>query len=281
MIDPSLFQNTYYLLLFFLGLSIGSFLNVVIDRLPAGRSILGRSESDCCHRRLGFLDLIPLLSFLLSSGRCRHCGAKISLYYPLVELLTAFLTVVVGVNFCGSSVSIVPVQGWSAFGGNCHLSLVTLVNVYFLIVYFFTDLKSGLVSVPVVILNLIFILVFDLFFYFSGQLNSDYLILTSISALAASFFILFLIWITKGRGMGVGDVLLIFIFSLMTGFPNSLVMVFLSFVIGGIFSSLLLLVRLKKLGQTIPFGPFLSMATLITLFFGNWLLDFYRNLILK
>lgn len=260
----------YFTILFLLGLSIGSFLNVVIDRLPNGKNLLGRSQADCCSRTLSVLDLIPVLSFILSFGKCRHCHKKLSFYYPMVELLTAILTLIAFSNF--------PLP----------YSIFYAVNFYFLIVFFFTDLKYGLVPVSVFLFNLIFVLSFQIYLLLIGQLStfsagggsafSGNFQLSIISALAASLFFVFLILITKGRGMGFGDVLLVFLFSLMLGFPKSVVMVFLSFILGGIFSSILLVTKKKHFGQTLPFGPFLAAGTLAALFFGEMFIKKYLTL---
>lgn len=249
--------------LFLLGLSVGSFLNVVIDRLPAGRNLWGRSKADCCGKTLGFYDLIPLLSFLTASGKCRACHQPVSFYYPLIEALTAFLTLAAFFYF--------PLP----------YSLFHLVNFYFLIVYFFMDLKYGLVSLPIVLVNLLFVFSFQIYFLSVGQLPVISLQLSVISAFGASLFFLLLILLTRGRGMGAGDVFLVFIFSLTIGFPQSLLMVFLSFVLGGLVSATLLLTGQKKFGQSLPFGPFMVSATLLTIFWGKNLLDLYLKMVLK
>ena len=254
----------FYFFIFVGGLCFGSFLNVLIDRLPQERALTGRSRSDCCQKTLGVLDLIPVLSFILSRGRCRHCGAEISFYYPTVELMTGLVTLIVF---------------WSLppwFQAMYHL-----LFFYSLIVFFFIDLKYGLVPVSIFLFDLILIILYLTLSYFGKDLTSYSLILNSLSAMAGSLFILFLIALTRGRGMGFGDVLLVFVFSLFLGFPKSLVMIFLSFIIGGLFSIFLLIFGFKKVGQAIPFGPFLVLANWLSFYYGNYLLDFYLRAVLK
>lgn len=259
-----MFSLIVYLLLFVLGLCVGSFLNVVIDRLPAGRSLLGRSKSDCCGRELSAADLIPLLSFLSSRGRCRHCQAKISVSYPLVEVTTALLTVLTFFYF--------PLP---------H-SIFYAINIYFLIVYFLMDLKYGLVSTAVIIAHLIF-LAFSYFLFLNFHLTTyDLLLVNSAAAGLAALFFVFLILVTRGRGMGEGDVFLVFVSSLLLlDWQKVILMTFLSFVLGGLVSGVLLIAGWKKFGQTLPFGPFMALATLLTIFWGRDLLDLYFKMLLK
>ena len=252
-----------YFLLLITGLCVGSFLNVIIDRLPNGRGLGGRSKADCCGVTLGVADLFPVLTFFLQSGKCRHCGKKISFYYPLVELTSAILTAVTFFYF------------------PFPFNLFYLVNFYFLIIFFFTDLKYGLVPVSVFLAGLCYVSVFEFYLFLSGFLTSDFLLLNWAGALGAALFFVFLILITKGKGMGFGDVLLVFLFSLMVGFPASISMVFLSFILGGFVSSLLLIFKKKHFGQTLPFGPFLSLASGISLIFGKDLVNWYLQIVLK
>src|SRR3990167_2998470 len=107
-------------IIFILGASIGSFLNVLIDRLPQGKSILGRSQCDFCQKKLKWFDLIPIFSFIFLTGRCRYCHKKLSWQYPVVEALT-------GLAFVFSDFAV-----WGIIA--C------------LIVIFFSDLKYHLIS---------------------------------------------------------------------------------------------------------------------------------------
>lgn len=255
-----LVNSTLFLIL---GVCVGSFLNVVIDRIPAGKGLGGRSKADCCGRTLGVLDLVPVLSFLLGRGRCRYCGRKISFYYPLVEALTGILTVLAFLYF--------PLP----------YSVFYAVNFYFLIIFFFTDLKYGVVLVSIFLFNLIFLILSYAYLHFAHLLNPYFLLLTSVTAFGAALFIILLILITRGRGMGVGDVLLAFLFSLMVGFPASFVMIFLSFIFGGFLSAVLLILRRKRFGQTVPFGPFLAGAAVFSIFYGRTVFDWYLSTIQK
>ncbi|MCL5004069.1 MAG: prepilin peptidase [Patescibacteria group bacterium] len=252
---------TYCLVLAF-GACVGSFLNVVIDRFPAGQSILGRSRSDCCARTLGVWDLIPILSFMFSRGRCRYCNHHLSFYYPLVEASAAILTLIFYLIF--------PLPHFVFYA----------VNGYFLIIYFFMDLKYGLVSSAVFSLNIFFTVSCLLYLLYRRELSLAQMELTAVSGFILALFFLFLILMTRGRGMGLGDILLVLALSLFLGFPLSLVMIFLSFFLGGLASIFLLLLGKKKIGQTVPFGPFLTLSSLLALFWGNVLINFYLRYLL-
>lgn len=252
-----------YVLEFFVGLCIGSFLNVVIDRLPNGRGLGGRSMADCCRKTLGIADLVPVLSYIFHTGHCRHCGKEVSFYYPLVELTSALLTVAVFYYF------------------PFPFNLFYLVSFYFLIVFFFTDLKYGLVPVSVFLVGFCFVSIFEVYLFLSGFLTSHFLLLNWAGALGAALFIIFLILITRSRGMGFGDALLAFLFSLIAGFPYSILTIFLSFIFGGVFSVFLLLFKMKHFGQSLPFGPFMVLATFTSVFYGRQIIDWYFALVLR
>jgi len=248
---------------FVLGLCLGSFLNVLIDRLPKGEQVIGgRSYCDHCYKKLGFFDLIPLLSFLFLKGKCRYCGKKISFYYPLVELITGlcFLFIL--------TISLEPLI----------VKCLLLTVICCLIVIFFTDLKYGIIpdepvvagvlaSVPLVLSASINNSAIPLFRY-SGFQNLMTGTLTS-----ASFFLLFLI--TRGRGMGLGDVKLAFLMGFLLGWPKIIVAIYLSFLTGALVGVILILIKKKKFGQTIPFGPFLVLGTLIAQFWGEQIMAWW------
>src|SRR3989344_1536255 len=152
--------NVELALIFILGLTVGSFLNVLIDRLPNDKSILGRSYCDHCKKTLSWKDLIPVVSFVILRGKCRYCHTRLSYQYPLVELLTGFLFILTyqfaTLNF-----------QFSIF--NFQLIYYLLI-VSCLIVVFFTDLKYGIIPdkiiFPASIITFVFIV-----------LNTKYLIL--------------------------------------------------------------------------------------------------------
>ncbi|OGH09982.1 MAG: hypothetical protein A2152_03450 [Candidatus Levybacteria bacterium RBG_16_35_6] len=241
-----------------LGLFVGSFLNLVIDRLPKSRTITeGRSKCDFCDKELKWFELIPLLSFIIQKRRCRYCHKKLSFYYPLIELTTGILF--------GLSYLLV---------FTFPLALIfSLIIVSFLIIIFFTDLKYGIIPDQIILVGSIVTL-----FYLI--LNNGNLVINNLlSGLIAFLFFLILIIITKGKGMGMGDAKFVFMIGVLLGPHKTIISIYLAFLTGATISIILILLGIKKIKKdTIPFGPFLAGCTLLTYFFGNNILAFLLNI---
>jgi len=249
--------------LFLLGLCIGSFLNVVIDRLPQGKSIIrGRSYCDFCRHTLAWYDLIPILSFIVLGRKCHYCQKSISWYYPIVELTT-------GISFIFTYYSIIRIIEFNILLPALiyHLSIISG-----LIVIFFTDLKYRIIPDQVVL----FLIILILLYLFINQTNIQSYLL---SGLIMSAFLLILFLITRGRGMGLGDVKFAFLMGLILGFPSIIIAFYLSFLTGAAFSLILVIVGKKKMKATIPFGPFLVTATVVSLFYGQSLWRLFKGIL--
>lgn len=242
-------------IIFILGVSVGSFLNVLIDRLPREESFLiGRSYCESCKTRLRWYDLIPIFSFVILKAKCRYCRYRISYYYPVVELTTGFLFVAVLFLIGGFSIN--------------FITIINLIYYLFimsgLIVIFFTDLKYGIIPDKIVFPSIIVSIVYVFIIH-----NSLFLI-HFLSALGSFLFFLLIFLATRGRGMGFGDVKLAFLIGLILGFPKIVVALYVAFLTGALVSIILILGKKKKFkGSTIPFGPFLAIGTLAALFWGN------------
>ncbi len=235
-----------------LGLVVGSFLNVVIDRLPEGQSIVSPpSHCDQCKRPLTALELIPVFSFLFLRGRCRTCQAKIPLRSLIVELITGALFLLT----------------WLRFGQSWETGLYTLYGVL-LIVIGSIDLEHqkvlNILIYPAIGLSLIMIPV----------IHSGTPWMTLLGGLVG-FGVLFLIAVIAPGAMGMGDVKLILFLGMISGFPEIVITLFLAFVSGGLISGILL--ARKKIGKkdSIAFGPFLAFAGMITLLYGTQILNWY------
>lgn len=242
--------------LFLLGLVVGSFLNVLIYRLPKNLIISGRSFCPSCKRKIPWQDNIPVLSFVMLGGKCRNCHSPISLRYPIAELSTGVLFVL--------TVFLLPdLNPKSQILNPKYLILVFyhLFIVSSLIVVFFTDLKYGIIPDKIV-----FPAIAVTFLYLI--LNTSYLIQNHIfSAIGSFLFFLFLFLVTRGRGMGLGDVKLAILLGLVLGFSKIVVALYIAFLTGAAVSVILVLVGKKRFGQTIAFGPFLILGTIVA-----WLL---------
>jgi len=252
------------IIIFLFGLMAGSFLNCVIYRLEENKSFLrGRSYCPRCKHKLGFFDLIPVLSFLALRGRCRYCQKNISWQYPLVELATGVLFLLF------FEVRPPSIDIWE---------VGPLLIVPFLIIIFVYDLKHYLIPDKVIYPAIALVLIYDLWksdFLLSIFGKSDFLI----SALGAAAFFGVIVLISRGKWMGVGDVKLAFLMGLILGWPNVLVALFFAFSSGAIIGIGLIFARQKSLKSEVPFGPFLVVGTLVALFWGesivNWYLSFY------
>jgi len=256
-------MGIFYVFFFVLGTVVGSFLNVVILRLKNKKSIF-KKPSHCpfCKKKLKWYELIPIISFVLQKGRCRKCKNKISWQYPLVELATGLLFFLIIFNF-----------QFSIF------SVFLLLISCFLVIIFVYDLKYYLVPdkiiYPAILVAGIWQLVFGIFIR-----NTSYEILNTFLAAAiggAFFLIIFLI--SRGKWMGMGDVKIGILMGLVLGLSHLFIALFLAFLIGGVVSIILLVLKKKALKSEIPLGPFLTGATFITLLWGDILLNWYLNLL--
>ena len=243
-----------YFFIFLLGASIGSFLNVLIDRLPQDRKITGRSVCDYCHHQLSWYDLIPILSFFLLKGRCRYCRKKLSFQYPLVEFLTGVFFVFIFKDSPFSRTVLL----WGI--ASCF------------IVIFFSDAKYHLIS-DYILWSLFGFSFFLKLFYHSTeilkQIQNDIF-----SSLIVAFPIWLIYFLSKEGAMGLGDVYLAAILGFLLGWQKGFLTLYLAFALGGIIGLFLILFGRKKLKSKIAFGPFLVIGALVMLFWGEEILRF-------
>ena len=256
-----MFFNFLNIFVFYLGLFFGSFLNCVIYRLKKKQSFLrGHSYCPACQHQLYWYDLIPILSYLLLSGKCRYCKKPISLQYPLVELATGLLFLAV----------FNPEYAIRSF----YLLIITCL----LIVVFVYDLKHYIIPDKVVFPAMAIAFLYNLFLLLTGDYSLfQFLNMIYAAILPALFFFLIFI-LSQGRWLGFGDVKLVFFMGLFLGFPEILTALFLAVFLGGIIGVGLIIAGKKKLKSQIPFGPFLIIGTYLALFFGQSLINWYLNL---
>lgn len=233
-----------YFILFIFGCSIGSFLNVLIDRLPKEESIMGRSHCDHCKHKIASVDLIPILSYFLLRGRCRQCKKKISPIYPFIELLT-------GVVF---------ILAWTFNPNVLYLGILSC-----LLIIFFADAKYRIIPDSVQIALFLFSLALLIY----NGVKPEIFATRILSAFLVMLPILFLYLITKGRGMGFGDVKLAFTMGFLLGTKYGFMSLYIGFVVGALFGVLMILAKRKGLKSKIAFGPFLILGLVSMLFWGN------------
>jgi leader peptidase (prepilin peptidase) / N-methyltransferase len=252
---------------FIFGLITGSFLNSVIYRLEKKESFVrGRSYCPNCKHTLSFLDLVPLLSFILLKGKCRYCKAKISLQYPLVELSTGFL-------FLFSALYLEPLS----FDKLPFLFYLWFVFSLFLVIFVF-DLKYLLI--PDSILNF-GIFSSSIFLFFESLKQGFFDFYSLFLSLLPSLFFLFLVFISKENLMGFGDFKLSVFLGLFLGWQKNIVALFFAFFAGAIFGIFLIIFKKKSLKSKVPFGPFLISGAIFSFFFDETTINFYLNLFLK
>ena len=253
-------------IIFILGLAVGSFLNVLIYRLHKKESpLIGRSYCPKCKHQLGFWDLVPILSFICLKGRCRYCKERISFQYPIVELATGLLFALVFLKHFGISIStpytLYPIPYLVSF-------IRDLFFIAVLVFVFVYDLKYWLVLDKIVVPAALILLVVNIF------LGQNFWNLIIAGLVGAGFFFLQFI-ISRGKWIGGGDIRLGALLGFFFGWPQVAIAIFFAYIVGAIVSLFLVASGKKKMTGQIPLGPFLVVGALITLFYGQQIIEWY------
>lgn len=249
------------ILIFTYGLIIGSFLNVCIYRIPRGESIaFPSSHCPTCNTSLRWYDNIPILSYITLKGKCRYCNKKISSQYPLIELLNALIYLILFYKF------------------NLSIDFIFYALISStLIVITLIDLKEMLIPDSLVITLLLLSILHKALNYIIHRTPIN--LLDSLGGLLLAGGIFLLIVILSKGGMGGGDVTLIASLGFILGIKYILLTIFLSFILGGTISVFLLATKLKTKKDPIPFGPFIVLGFMITLFWGDSLIAWYIDIL--
>ncbi len=254
-------------LAFCFGSIIGSFLNVIILRLPANQSLNGRSHCISCGHTLGVLDLAPLLSYLFLFGNCRYCKVKISPRYFILEAITGLLFAVS--YYYIQPQNLVPAIQLLKY----WIILAALVVIFVVDLEHFLILDEVIfpVSGAIFLLNIILDVCLKINI-FSPHSN----FLSGLIAAAVLWVFFYLVWFfSKGLWLGFGDVKLAILLGLALGWPLILVGFMLAILLGGVVSAFLLIFMGKNLKSQIPFGTFLALGTVLALFYGDKVLNWY------
>lgn len=241
------------------GAMVGSFLNVCIYRMPKEESIVfPRSHCPTCKKTIKFYDNIPLVSYLLLRGKCRHCKGSISLQYPLVEGITALSSFFLIMKF-GPSLSYL-----FYFAFVAALIVITVIDLYHQII------PDG-ISLPGIGVGLLTSLIIPQITFFNS--------LMGILLGGGSLFLVATLyeWIFKREGMGGGDVKLLAMIGAFLGWKAVILTILLSSLIGSITGILMMILKGKDFKYAIPFGPFLSLGAVIALFYGESLMRWYLD----
>lgn len=237
---------------FVFGLIIGSFLNVCIYRIPKKESIvMDSSHCPFCNSRIKHFDLIPVFSYLILGGKCRNCRTKISVRYPVVELLNAILYMVCFWHY-GWVYHIIP---------KCILCSVLIVISF--IDFDTKEIPNGSVLI-ILICGMINI-----------WLDPGLTWINGLIGFFAASLPMFLIALISGGGMGGGDIKLMAAAGLFLGWSNILTAFFIACLVAGFTGLVLILTKKKGRKDKIPFGPFLAFGILLTMFYGNEMITRY------
>lgn len=237
----------YYILIFLIGLSVGSFFNVVIFRFNTGKGIVkGRSKCIKCNSVIKWSDLIPVFSYIALRGECRECKNKISLFYPVVEISTAIMFLLLFLNIE-------------------TMSYMTLVNAFVILLFsliIFFDIRYLIIPDKVLALLAAAVLL-----KFAIDTRSFYYLL--ISAFGPTLFFAILFLASKGKWIGFGDIKLTFLIGFLFGYPMGYLTIVAAVWLATIVSIILLVTKRVSIKTEIPFGAFLSITSVIFIIFSN------------
>ena len=242
---------------FLFGAAIGSFLNVCIYRLPEHQSIV-RPASHClsCKQPIAFYDNIPLISFLVLKGKCRNCKIPLSYQYPLVELLTACMSLACLITW-----------------GVTLTAFFTFIFIAALIVVTFIDLEHkiipDIISLPGIVYGLVLSLLLPRITFIDSVLGTA-IGGGSLLLVAGVYYLL-----TKHEGMGLGDVKLLAMMGAFLGWKSILFIIMVGSFTGAIVGIVIMLLKRKDRRYAIPFGPFLSLGAVSYLFYGKEIIYWY------
>ena len=244
-------------LIFILGLIVGSFSNVCIYRIPRNESIIfPASHCPKCCSNISPKDNIPLLSYILLKGRCRNCKSKISIQYPIVELLTGLIYLIIYLTY-GLSVQF----------------LIYIILSSALIIIAFIDLNEQIVPDVISLPGIVIGFILSFFVPYISFINSVLGIFAGggiilIIGLAGSI-------IFKKEAMGGGDVKLAAMIGAFLGWRYIIISLFLGFFLGALAGIILILSKIKSREDVVPFGPFIVLGSLITLLWGEKIISWY------
>ncbi|MEG1848392.1 MAG: prepilin peptidase [Lachnospiraceae bacterium] len=247
----------YFLYLVFVlyGLVIGSFLNVCICRIPNHENIVTvRSHCMQCGYQLKWYDLVPLFSFLVLKGRCRQCRQKISIQYPIVEAMNGILYLIIVMRYGGTVETVLYCLLASA------LLTLSVIDIRTYEIPFGINIFIGCLGLCHMALQ---------YPHFSTYI---------IGFFAVSVFLQIIIWITKGRGIGGGDMKLMAVCGLVLGWR----LIILAFLLGCVIGSVIHVIRMtvSKADHVLAMGPYLSIGVMIALLWGEPLIQWYVSLFL-
>jgi leader peptidase (prepilin peptidase)/N-methyltransferase len=259
-------ETIFGLLAFGIGASVGSFLNVVADRLPAGKSVLSpRSHCQGCGRRIPFRDLVPVLSYVWLRGRCRDCAERIPARVVAIEIITGALFTALYLKFGWGTQFII------AGAGGALLVAIAVVDLEHRLI------PNRLVVPAVVVLAILAPLWPELGIDRALVFEQLHLasLANSLAAGGGAFLVFLVVKAVYPSGMGAGDVKMAGMLGLLVGYPGIVVALWMAVVVGGAVAVGLLVAGGRSRKDAMPFGPFLSAGGVLALLAGTESIDFY------
>ncbi|MEI6266832.1 MAG: prepilin peptidase [bacterium] len=288
----------FIIIIFLLGLVIGSFINALEYRITEKKTMAGRSFCPHCKHQLAWYDLFPLLSFAFLGGNCRYCKKKISWQYPLIELITGitFVGVLLASPFATlydfTKVALdLPIlsQSLALYQENFFLIsgiklFLTLIVFSVLVLVALHDAKTGYilstyVYVAAAMSFVIIILAFSGGADMTNIISYFFPYLWSAIVPASIFFSLY--FFSKGKWMGAGDSELAVLMGLVLGYPLVIVAFYVTFIVGSVWSLIQIYITKKaKMRSAIPLGPFMVLGIFVAYFYGQQMIDLYFKMFL-
>lgn len=250
-------MELYFIILFFVtGTVLGSFFNVVGLRVPKKISFANdRSYCPNCKNQLRWFELIPIVSYIIQLSKCRHCKQKISVIYPLVEFFTGFLF------------------AFSYYKLGFQLELILMIIlISMLMILFVTDITYMRIPNKIILFFLPLLIIMRILSPLDPWYNAI------IGAVVGYVLVALIIILSKG-GMGAGDMKLLGVLGIVLGLGKVLLTFFIAALIGAVVGLILMALRKLNRKQPIPFGPYIIVATIITYFYGDNVIDWYLSFI--
>jgi len=274
----------FYVCVFGIGLSFGSFLNVLVYRLHKNKSILGRSHCPKCGHKIDWYDNIPLFSFIFLGGRCRHCKKNISWEYFFVELITGLLFIFSVSRIAGnykvlSFLEDLPnLYHYLGFIFNVLSNWITIFVLVFIFIY---DLKYQEIKDRILIPGIALVFYLNVFLPVLGKIPSRLMVLSRMTSIIVAvllpvLFFLAQYYLTKKKGIGLGDLRIGALMGVaLVRLKLVALALFISYVVGSVVCLILLIFKKKRLKSQIPLGPFLVIGTFVALFWGEKIINWY------
>lgn len=283
-------------LLFIFGAALGSFINVLAVRYDPRHFVFdasiigGRSRCPQCKATLRWFELLPIVSFLFQRGRCLRCGCRISIQYPLVELFAGLICVFVPLRI--QNIFFSPASGFQLpVSGFIFPALWILVFLTLLLIVLIDKRLYVIPDEANIFLGFMGVLITIFIAPHSGIAHNSFVgfyarvfgfpenvwINHIFAATIAGVFFASIIGITRGRGMGMGDLKLVIPLGLIFGWPDIAFIIGLGFIIGAVYGVSAIIVGKKNLKSAVPFGPFLASAAAIIFFWGSGVIDAYMR----